>query len=65
MKKIEVREIRLTDFKGQSEKKIEFGHRTVVSGKKGCGKNTKADSFMWVFFEKDYSLKSNPEIRTD
>ena len=33
MKKIEVREIRLTDFKGQSEKKIRFGHRTIVSGK--------------------------------
>lgn len=65
MKKIEVREIRLTDFKGQSEKKIEFGHRTVVSGKNGCGKTTLADAFMWVFYDKDYSLKSNPDIRPD
>lgn len=65
MKKIEVREIRLTDFKGQSEKKIEFGHRTVVSGKNGCGKTTLADAFMWVFCDKDYSLKSNPDIRPD
>ena len=65
MKKIEVREIRLTDFKGQSEKKIEFGHRTVVSGKNGCGKTTLADAFMWAFCDKDYSLKSNPDIRPD
>jgi chromosome segregation ATPase len=65
MRKIEVREIRLTDFKGQSEKKIEFGHRTVVSGKNGCGKTTLADAFMWVFCDKDYSLKSNPDIRPD
>lgn len=65
MKKIEVREIRLTNFKGQQEKKIEFGHRTVVSGKNGCGKTTLADAFMWVFCDKDYSLKSNPDIRPD
>lgn len=65
MKKIEVREIRLTDFKGQSEKKIEFWHRTMVSGKNGCGKTTLADAFMWVFCDKDYSLKSNPDIRPD
>lgn len=65
MKKIEVREIRLTDFKGQQEKKIVFGHRTVVSGKNGCGKTTLADALMWVFCDKDYSLKSNPDIRPD
>lgn len=65
MKKIEVREIRLTDFKGQPEKKIEFGHRTVVSGKNGCGKTTLADAFMWAFCDKDYSLKSNSDIRPD
>ena len=65
MNKIEVREIRLTDFKGQQEKRIEFGHRTVVSGKNGCGKTTLADAFMWVFCDKDYSLKSNPDIRPD
>jgi chromosome segregation ATPase len=65
MKKIEVREIRLTDFKGQQEKRIEFGHRTVVSGKNGCGKTTLADAHMWEFCDKDYSLKSNPDIRPD
>nr|DAH50073.1 MAG TPA: chromosome partition protein [Caudoviricetes sp.] len=65
MKKIEVREIRLTDFKGQQEKKIEFGHRTVVSGKNGCGKTTLADAHIWEFCDKDYSLKSNPDIRPD
>lgn len=65
MKKIEVKEIRLTDFKGQSEKKVTFGHRTAVSGKNGCGKTTLADAHMWEFCDKDYSLKSNPDIRPD
>nr|DAU67457.1 MAG TPA: chromosome partition protein [Caudoviricetes sp.] len=65
MKKIEVREIRLTDFKGQPEKKVTFGHRTIVSGKNGCGKTTLADAHMWVLCDKDYSLKSNPDIRPD
>lgn len=65
MRKIEVREIRLTDFKGQSEKKIGLGHRTIVSGKNGCGKTTLADAHMWEFCDKDYSLKSNPDIRPD
>lgn len=65
MSRIEVKEMTLTDFKGQSEKKIEFGHRTVVSGKNGCGKTTLADAHMWEFCDKDYSLKSNPDIRPD
>ena len=65
MSRIEVKEMTLTDFKGQSEKKIEFGHRTIVSGKNGCGKTTLADAHMWVFCDKDYSLKSNPDIRPD
>lgn len=62
---IEVKEMVLTDFKGQTEKKVEFGHRTVVSGQNGCGKTTLADAFMWVFCDKDYSLRSNPDIRPD
>ena len=65
MSRVEVKEMTLTDFKGQPEKKIEFGHRTVVSGKNGCGKTTLADAHMWEFCDKDYSLKSNPDIRPD
>ena len=65
MTKVELKEMTLTDFKGQEEKKVTFGHRTVVSGKNGCGKTTLADAFMWVFCDKDYSLKSNPDIRPD
>ena len=62
---IEVKEMILTDFKGQSEKKVTFSHKTIVSGQNGCGKTTLADAFMWVFCDKDYSLKSNPDIRPD
>lgn len=65
MTKVELKEMTLTDFKGQPEKKATFGHRTIVSGPNGCGKTTLADAFMWVFCDKDYSLKSNPDIRPD
>lgn len=65
MAKVELKEMTLTDFKGQSEKKVTFGHRTIVSGQNGCGKTTLADAFMWVFCDKDYSLRSNPDIRPD
>lgn len=65
MTKVELKEMTLTDFKGQPEKKVTFGHRTIVSGPNGCGKTTLADAFMWVFCDKDYSLKSNPDIRPD
>lgn len=65
MAKVELKEMTLTDFKGQLEKKVEFGSRTIVSGQNGCGKTTLADAFMWAFCDKDYSLKSNPDIRPD
>lgn len=65
MTKVELKEMTLTDFKGQPKKKATFGHRTIVSGPNGCGKTTLADAFMWVFCDKDYSLKSNPDIRPD
>lgn len=65
MTKIELKEMTLTDFKGQTEKKVVFGHRTIVSGQNGCGKTTLADAFMWVFCDKDYSLRGNPDIRPD
>lgn len=63
--KVELKEMTLTDFKGQPEKKVTFGHRTIVSGKNGCGKTTLADAHMWEFCDKDYRLKSNPDIRPD
>ena len=65
MTKVELKEMALTDFKGQPEKKVTFGHRTIVSGQNGCGKTTLADAFMWVFCDKDYNLRSNPDIRPD
>lgn len=65
MSRIEVKEMTLTDFKGQREKKVTFGNRTIVSGKNGCGKTTLADAFLWVLCDKDYSLKKNPDIRPD
>lgn len=67
MKEIRIKNVTMQDFKGQIHRSVDF-HATgnaVVSGANGSGKTTIADAFYWVFFDKDYSLKSNPDIRPD
>lgn len=68
MKEIRIKNVTMQDFKGQIHRSVEFpadGSSVVVSGANGSGKTTIADAFYWVFFDKDYSLKSNPDIRPD
>lgn len=67
MKKIRIKNVTMQDFKGQIHRSIDFPAtgNAVVSGANGSGKTTIADAFYWVFFDKDYSLKSNPDIRPD
>lgn len=67
MKEIRIKNVTMQDFKGQIHRSVEFptAGSYVVSGANGSGKTTIADAFYWVFFDKDYSLKSNPDIRPD
>lgn len=67
MKEIRIKNVTMQDFKGQIHRSVEFPAtgNSVVSGANGSGKTTIADAFYWVFFDKDYSLKSNPDIRPD
>lgn len=66
MNRVVIKKITLTDFKGQREKEILLnGINAVVSGKNGSGKTTLADSWYWTMADKDYLLKSNPDIRPD
>lgn len=53
----------LKDFKGVSKAEYDFGDVTVIFGCNGVGKTTIADAFYWLFFDKNYDLKSNPNIR--
>ena len=67
MKEIRIKNVTMQDFKGQIHRSVDFpaAGNAVVSGANGSGKTTIADAFYWVFFDKDYSLKSNPDIRPD
>lgn len=67
MKEIRIKNVTMQDFKGQIHRYVDFPAtgNAVVSGANGSGKTTIADAFYWVFFDKDYSLKSNPDIRPD
>lgn len=66
MSRVAIKKITLTDFKGQREKEIILnGTNGVVAGKNGSGKTTLADSWYWTMSDKDYLLKSNPDIRPD
>lgn len=67
MKEIRIKNVTMQDFKGQIHRSVDFPAtgNAVVSGANGSGKTTIADAFYWVFFDKDYSLKSNPDIRPD
>lgn len=53
----------LTDFKGCRSAKYVFAANTTIVGENGSGKTTIADAFYWLFFDKNYALNSNPNIR--
>lgn len=55
----------LDQFKGTSHAECTFGLKTAITGFNGSGKSTIADGFYFLFTDKDYSLKSNPEIHPD
>ena len=53
----------IKNFKGISEKEIDFSKRTSISGKNATGKSTIATAYFWCLFDKDYELNSNPPIQ--
>ena len=58
-----IKKIILSQFKGVRNAEYLFdGNNVIVSGQNGTGKTTIADAWFWLFTDKDYSLKSNPEI---
>lgn len=63
--KLILKKVILEQFKGVAHAEYDFGERTNISGRNAAGKTTIADAVMWLFTDKDYSLKSNPEIHPD
>lgn len=41
------------------------GNPIIIKGANGTGKTTLGTGFYWVFTDKDYELKSNPEVHND
>lgn len=59
----ELKHMHLEQFKGATDKDIDFSPLTVISGKNGEGKTTIADGYFWTFKDRDYSLASNPDVK--
>lgn len=58
-----LRKLKIDNFKGFKEDVFEFHKRTKVSGANGLGKSTLAAAYMWLFWNIDYNLSSNPNVR--
>lgn len=63
MRRILLRKLRIENFKGYKEAEFDFYKRTKVSGANGLGKSTMAAAYMWLFWNIDYNLSSNPNVR--
>ena len=53
-------------FKGVNHAEYDLsGNPVIVKGANGTFKTTMGDGYYWLFTDKDYSLKANPNIRPD
>lgn len=65
MARMKLKTLVLDQFKGVTHAEYTFGDESLVSGYNGSGKTTLADAWLWLMTDKDYSLKSNPEVHPD
>jgi len=63
-KEIIIKEIRLLNFKGLRNQKVEFIETTSIFGENGTGKSTIFDAFTWLLFGKDSQDRTNFEVKT-
>lgn len=62
---IELRKIRLLNFKGIRDLELSFtGERTDIFGRNGSGKTTIFDAFSWTLFGKDSQGRSAFDVKT-
>lgn len=56
--------MRCQNFKTFVDKRIDFNERvTWIKGMNADGKTTVATAYLWTFFNVDYDLANNPEVR--
>ncbi|URM37190.1 AAA family ATPase [Flavobacterium anhuiense] len=63
MKKIEIKGINLTNFKGILKLSLNFSHNTDIFGANGTGKSTVYDAFLWLLFNKNAEEKKDFSIK--
>lgn len=65
MKTIKLKSLRLINFKGVRDYRIDFGEKiTRIYGANGTGKTTLFDAFVWVLFGKDSQDRKQFDIKT-
>ena len=62
---MQIKKIILDQFKGISHAEFDFTENPIIKGANGTGKTTLGDGYCWTVIDKDYSLKSNPEVHPD
>lgn len=62
MTTVKIKKLILTDFKGIRGKEYSFGDITKIMAANGLGKTTIASAWYWLNADRDYGLKSNPNI---
>lgn len=65
MVEIELKSIRLVNFMYCHDETFRFFKRTLVSGQNGKGKSTLGTAWMWLCFNTDMQLNSNPKVRRE
>lgn len=65
MKRIILKSLTLTNFKGEKERTTTFNANvTTISGGNGMGKSRHFDAFIWLLFGKDTQERKDYEIKT-
>ena len=62
-KTMKLLEMRVTNFMNTHDGTFKFFDKTMVSARNGVGKSTLINAYMWLMFDTDAELHSNPSVR--
>lgn len=60
--KMFIKQIKISNFKGISDKTINLSDYTAINGANGTGKTTICDAWFWLMSGKDSELVDNPNV---
>lgn len=62
MKRVTIKKMNMTNFRGHKNLTIDFSDETTISGDNRLGKSTVFDAFVWLLFGKDQFDRKDHEI---